>query len=488
MSEESARTWLSHHHDIIPALEVNHRRALQTLEDHSRTLRDLADVVVLDPGMSVSLYHELNSNLHSSNRQSVDSVHAALSLLGDSAIADLVMGHRVLDQTHPDALRRQTFHQLMSRSYHLLAQLDSFVGIQGIRAINEIRSAALLHNIGEFCACLFDHDRYQRYQEKFRQTGSDAASARAIYSFDFHELGRVYAEKACLPPLVAETLDENVPAGRKARLIQLAADISHQAEIGWYHPAMMAAEDIFATYLNQSVEGFEKHLHQVAIECARTSPFDDVLPAASRLIMLPDLEHPAKPTPKLEVKANPDAKKFENRIKALLCTHKPTQAQLLDLLLGHLHDDLHLTRIALLLMSRDHSKLGTRADRGFDGHSPIRTLVIDIGKAGLLQSMLNESRALWVEPENYHECEKALPAKFKTALMHESFFLMPIHVAGRPVGMIYADRAFGVNPLDKATYAKFKSGILLTSKVLAYLARSKEKMAANLMVTTADSE
>jgi hypothetical protein len=401
-----------------------------------------------------------------------------LTLLGDSAITDLVMQHRVLDQTHPDARRRQSYHQLMSRSYHLLAQLDSFVGIQGIRAIDEIRSAALLHNIGEFCACLFDHDRYQRYQENFRRTGSDANSAKAIYSFDFHELGRVYAEKSCLPPLVAESLDENVPSGRKARLIQLAADISHQAEIGWYHSAMKAAQEVCAANLNQSVEGFEKHLQQVAIECARVNPFDDVLPAACRLVMLPDVERKAKPTPKLEVRADPGAKEFENRINGVLRTHKPTQAQLLDLLLGHLHDDLHLTRVALLLMSRDRSKLGTRAGRGIDEYSPIRTLVIDLDKSSLLQSMMSNSQALWVEPESYRKHAKALPAKFKDAFLHESFFLMPLRVAGRPVGMIYADRAFGVNPLDKVIFVKFKSAILLTSKALANLAGSKERAAS----------
>jgi len=132
MSEASARTWLSSHHDIIPALEVHHAQALEILEDHTRTLRDLAEVIVLDPGMSVTLYHEVSGKINHGDKQVVDSIHAALSLLGDSAIADLVMQHKVLDETHPDARRRQSYHQLMSRTYHLLAQLDNFVSIQGI--------------------------------------------------------------------------------------------------------------------------------------------------------------------------------------------------------------------------------------------------------------------------------------------------------------------------------------------------------------------
>ena len=474
MTETAARTWLSSHHDIIPALEVNHRRALEILEDHARTLRDLADVIVLDPGMSVSLYHEVNARQRN-EEHAVDSVHAALGLMGDSAIADLVMQHKVLDQTHPDARRRQSYHQLMSRSYHLLAQLDNFIAIQGVKAINEIRSAALLHNVGEFCACLFDHDRYQRYQEEFRESGSDVKSAKAVYSFTFHELGRIYAEKSYLPALVIESLDENIPSGRKARLIQMAADISHQAEVGWYHSAMKATEEVCAAYLNQSVEGFERRLQQIAIDCARSSPFDDVLPAASRLIMLPDLERPAKPAPKLEIKLEPGGHEFETSIKALLRTQNPTQAQLLDLLLGHLHDDLHLTRVALMLLSPDKTMLGTRAGKGIDEHSPIRTLVIDIGKAGVLNSLVTKSQALWVEPESYKKYEAALPNRFKSAFLHESFYLMPYQVDGKPMGMIYADRSQAVNKLDKVTYIKFKSAVMLTSKALTYLTKQKQK-------------
>lgn len=474
MTETAAQTWLSSHHDIIPALEVNHRRALEILENHTRTLRDLAEVIVLDPGMSVSLYHEVNARRRN-EEQAVDSVHAALALMGDSAIADLVMQHRVLDETHPDAVRRQSYHQLMSRSYHLLAQLDNFIAIQGVQAINEIRSAALLHNVGEFCACLFDHDRYQRYEEEFRESGSDVKSAKSVYSFTFHELGRIYAGKAYLPALVTESLDENIPSGRKARLIQMAADISHQAEVGWYHSAMKATEEVCAAYLNQSVEGFERRLHQIAIECARSSPFDDVLPAASRLIMLPDLERPARPAPKLGIKLEPGGHEFETSVKALLRTQNPTQAQLLDLLLRHLHDDLHLTRVALMLLSPDKTKLGTRAGKGIDQHSPIRTLVIDIGKAGVLNSLVTKSQALWVEAESYKKYEAVLPNRFKSAFLHESFYLMPFQVEGKPMGMIYADRSQAVNKLDKVTYIKFKSAIMLASKALTYLARQKQK-------------
>jgi len=474
MSERAARTWLSSHHNVIPALETHHRQALQTLDDHSKTVGDLAAVIALDPGMSISLYHEVNSRLQRSGKRA-ESVQAALSLLSDSAIADLVMQHKVLHETHPDALRRQAYHQLVSRSYHLLAQLDYFISLQGIGAVNEIRSAALLHNIGEFCACLFDYERYQQYQAKFLVNGIDANSSKTVFSFDFHELGRIYAEKSYLPALVTESLDENIPKGRKARLIQLAADVSHQAEVGWYHSSMQATEQVCAAYLNQSLEDFDKHLQQVAIGAARSCPFSDVLPAAVRLIMLPDLAKRAQSVNETRPKAASDGHEFDNRVKALLQTSRPTQAQLLELLLTHLHDELHLSRVVLMLLSPDKTKLGTRAGKGIDEHSPIRTLVIDISRENLLKTLLLKPQSIWIDSGSYPKFEAALPARFKAGFVHENFFLMSLHVAGKAVGMVFCDRAQAVSELDKITYLKFKSAIALTSKALTSLARQKQK-------------
>ena len=476
MSEDKARSWLSSHHDIIPALEIHHRNALAALADHDKTVRDLADIIALDPGMSVSLYHEVNLNRQNTGSHSIDSVHGALALLGDSAIADLVMQHKVISETHPDAARRQSYHQLVSRSYLLLAQLDSFVAIQGIKSVNEIRSAALLHNIGEYCACLFDHGRYQQYQKQFHRSGAETNAAKAVFGFDFYEVGRLYAAKSGLPALVSESLDEKVPHGRRARLIQLAADISHQAEIGWYHSAMKATEEICAAYLNQSLDGFDKKLQQVAIEAARACPFDDVLPAAARLIMLPDREAPAPAHPihPAEPAVNDaSASDFEIRIKSLLNSPRATQAHLLDLLLTHLHDDLHLSRVVLLLLSSDKTKLGTRASRGLVPDSPIRTLVIDIDKPSLPHTLLAKPQAIWIDTAGYREYEAALPKKFKSGFLHENFFLMSLFVGDKPIGIVFGDRALTVTALDKSTYINFKSAIKLVSKALGVVARGR---------------
>ena len=133
--------------------------------------------------------------------------------------------------------------------------------------------------------------------------------------------------------------------------------------------------------------------------------------------------------------------------------------------------------MVLLLISADKTKLGTRAGKGLDEHSPIRKLVIDISKANLLQSLLAKQQAIWIDPASYRKYEASLPARFKAAFLHEDFYLMSLFVGKRPIGLIFADRAQAVTRLDKAIYIRFKSAVMLTGKALTFLARRRQEAA-----------
>lgn len=477
MTAEAAQNWLSDHRQPLPALEIHHRRALAILENHTSTVSDLADVIALDPGMSVSVYREVNGRPGRQGERRVESVHVALGLLGDGAISDLVTAHPVLEAIVDDASLHRGYRQLVSRGYHLQAQLRYFLSLQGIRSLREVLSAGLLHNVGEYCACLFDHDRYCRYESLFRRIGIDSNSAKAVFGFDFHALGRRYANQHYLPQLVVESLDENIPPGRKARLVQLAADLAHQAEVGWHHSAMRATEEVCAAYLNQSPDGFEKQLQQNALDAARDCPFDDVLPAAARLIMLPD-EASATPASGPQRPVTASGNPFERKVRSLLETNGATQAKLLDLLMSHLHDELHLSRVVLMLVSRDRKHLGTRAGKGIDAHSPVRNLVIDLERESLLKSLLAKPQAIHIESATFPRFEAALPKRFRDAFLHENFLLMSLFIGTQPVGLIFADRAPGVPPLDKSAFLRFKSAIALTANALTRLAERRRQAPA----------
>ncbi len=475
MSEYAARSWLDLHKGDIPAFDVHKRQAIDILENPHKRLADLADVLALDPGMSVSLYQQANGRQRSKDKPMVESVEDALAVLGSSTVNDLVRQHKTVNESISNKAVRQAYHQLMSRMYYLLALVDEFISIQGIRRVGETRSAALLHNIGEVYACLFDFGQYQKYQAKFDLLGADVNSARPVFGFGFRELSREICRKMHLPPLVIESLDNAFTADRRVRVIQFAADISHQAETGWNHSAMRATQDVCAKYLNQSIDRFETLVEQTAIASARNCPITGVLPAAARLIMLPEVKASgipgsarraatavgsAKAVPAQSLSAD---KNFLARLKNLAESPDVAAEQIVDLLLEHLEKGLHMSRVLLLALSQDRVMLGARASRGIKPYSLLNKLMINTNENRMFRSLLAKPLGLWVSPANYAQYEDFLPVSFKNSALNEDFFLMTLFSGASPVGMIFCDREQSVNDLDKEAYRRFKGAIRLTS-------------------------
>jgi HD-like signal output (HDOD) protein len=482
MAESHAQSWLALHHGIIPALDVYKQRAVEILQNPRKNLADLAAVIVLDPGMSLSLYQQANGRLLDRGKPAAESIDDALAALGNGAIIDLVTQHKTVFETQPEPAAQQAYHQLMSRIYYLLALVDEFIAIQGIRRVNETRSAAALHNIGEIHACLFDFRQYRKYQANFHVLGADVNSARPVFGFGFRELGRLICWRTLLPPLVAQSLGNTLESDRRVRVIQYAADISHQAEEGWDHPSMKATQAVCAHYLNQSIDGFEVLVQQTAIASARSCSIEDSLPAASRLVMLPEAKsspvssahRPASVTIGMPAGQIPQAdRNYQARLKNLIKKRNIPREQLLDLLLDHLHEDLHLTRVLLLTLSDDRVKLGTRASRGIRRFSLLNELMINTDENRMFRSLLSKPLGLWVESANYAQYEDFLPASFRNSVLSENFFLMTIFSGAIPEGIIFGDRAHSVSALDRELFIRFKAAVLLTGNGLDRLSHQR---------------
>lgn len=148
MSEREAKTWLRDHGGLIPALDTYHQQARDVLHSETASRTDLANIIALDPGMSISLLNQINRKMDASRRPKHDSIHSALGLLGEDAISEFIITHNTLTEFNSSEDMHQTCHQLASQGFHAMIQLVRFVELQGMHQLNEIRSAAILPNVG----------------------------------------------------------------------------------------------------------------------------------------------------------------------------------------------------------------------------------------------------------------------------------------------------------------------------------------------------
>ena len=91
MSGKAIINWLEKHSGEIPANDEYHRQVSRRLNQGVASLGEVADAMMLDPGMTVALLQRVNSKLKKSRRAGVDTLHSAAGLLGKPAVANLVM-------------------------------------------------------------------------------------------------------------------------------------------------------------------------------------------------------------------------------------------------------------------------------------------------------------------------------------------------------------------------------------------------------------
>ncbi|MEM7561519.1 MAG: HDOD domain-containing protein [Pseudomonadota bacterium] len=481
-----AQTWLSSHNNAIPALDLHHQQAIEFLGSKSRTLGDLAVVIARDPGMCLALYQKVNGQLEKAGKCSVDTARTAIGLLGDEAISRLIKSQKCLSKVISNQDNIRAYHQLLSRCYHAQIQLDRFISIQQIRAIDEVREATLLHHLGEIFICLNDHKRYQLYLDEIQNRKNRIESARAAFGFTPEELGQLLAKAWKLPELVLDSLIPNEHAGLKARLIQLASRVASQGDISWHGEPMTQIVRQCAEYLNKPVNGFDQHIQQAAIDAARSCPIDDVFPAAARIILQPDRPKPqksaapiAKPAAPIKPKAKSDVMKTDlaSWFKRLLASPSCDQGRILDLVLNHLHSELQLKPVVFLGYTQEKKHLIARRGKGISKQSPITKLKFDSAN-GLVKLLMQKSQAFWVDSEKREKYAKVIPPELTAAFPSQNLFMMSVFCGEKPLGLLIATPAINASQSERACYLKFRNAIQLTGKALNYLEKRSHRPAA----------
>jgi len=470
MSDRTAKAWLSSHKKPVPALNEFHKKALETLNSKTATLSDLADITSFDPGMSIALFEKMNAKRTGYQKPRFDSIHSLLGLMGIPAVTHFVNECETMQSSELSNDARQAYHQLMSRNFHLMHLSAHLIELQGMKNTHDFQTAALLYNVGEIYTCLFDFQQYQKYQQACLPNKNAAECAQSILGYSFAELGRLLSYELNLPDLAREAQQQSINTGRKARTLQIAADITQQADTGWNHDDFTRSLKLGAEYLDCPISSLRKKVLSTALEAARNFPIAGVFPAIAKAILLPTVEKL-----KLTIKEQPPATSdlsFNDQVRSLVKSPTTTQTGIIELLIKELAEKHQLSRIVLMVLSKDGTVLSTRMSNGLDSQSPLLKLNIKVSQGGVINSLITKPQSLWVKSANFKKYEPLLPGNFKASCLSQNFFLMSLFIDEKPIGMIFCD---STKELDETLYNIFKSNLLLTGKALTFISHRANK-------------
>ncbi|MEM7002573.1 MAG: HDOD domain-containing protein [Pseudomonadota bacterium] len=188
----------------LPAFARTIREVSSVATSSASSARDLSEVVSRDAAVTARLIQVVNSALFNLQGGRIDSVNAAVVMLGFDAVRELAVSLSVLD----DMLKSDPLQQvggLMAQGFHAAAQAKGLTRLMHAGRDDEVFVAALLKNLGPMAFWSKGQRDAQALLAAVQQGEPAAQAEQRILGFRLTDLGQRLAEEWNLGELALQS-------------------------------------------------------------------------------------------------------------------------------------------------------------------------------------------------------------------------------------------------------------------------------------------
>lgn len=198
--------------DNLPTLPDVHLRIVRQLDDPDCNLREVSDMIALDPVLSGRVIRMANSALFGASGRT-DSLNSAILRIGTRDTRNVVLTAAVMDVLSPSstAIDPREFWSMGLASALCARQLSRDLGYTGLE---QAYLGGLVHSLGEAVLALYFPDRYMRAIEDAK--ASQCALVEAVWSefgFTHTVLCARLLEKWNFAPQIVEAVEYHLDPG-----------------------------------------------------------------------------------------------------------------------------------------------------------------------------------------------------------------------------------------------------------------------------------
>ena len=277
----------------IPVLTRTEAELIRLKRDEdSLNGRELADVIMHDPLMTVKVLRYLQN--HHSKRQAMEisTIARALMMVGTTPFfrqfARLPTVESTLRQ-HPEAL--QGVMRSMSRARHAALYAHDWAMLRHDIESDEVMLAALLRDLSEILMNCFAPELMRAIHSLLQaQPGLRSAEAQErVLGFRGLDLQIALAEHWHLPQLLQHLMQAQNADLARAKNVSLACALARHSANTWADPALPDDYKGVSDLLNIDEEEVQQRVQRITLQAAREWTWYHVRPPAAALLFLPVL-------------------------------------------------------------------------------------------------------------------------------------------------------------------------------------------------------
>lgn len=156
------------------------------------------------------------------------------------------------------------------------------------------------------------------------------------------------------------------------------------------------------------------------------------------------------------------------KLNGLIADKRIDVNAMLDLVLSGMCDAIGLDRVVMALVSKDRKKLVPKFFKGQVDMDFKGRLQIDLTEENAFANSIRQSQQFWMGSKLMAGRAYLHTSKVQEALGYHEYFVAPIIVSRRPIGIFYGDQAIVKKPLNDQQYAGFsmlaqQAGLALTA-------------------------
>jgi HD-like signal output (HDOD) protein len=270
----------------LPVLERTTAELERIRADVDRvSTQHVSDVVMHDPFMTFKVLRYIQQRRRKSQRVDVTTIAHSLMMLGLDPLLEHFSGQESLQSRlagNPQALEGAL--NVISRSRHAALYARDWAGLRHDIEIDEVITAALLHDFAELLVWCYAPDLAIEMQDRQREQHlRSEAVQRQVLGFPLIDLQLELAHGWQLPDLLCDLMDERHAATPRALNVSLAVALARHSGNGWDDAALPDDYAAIGRLIGLSADGARDRVIKTALKAAADWEWYGVPPAAAKL-------------------------------------------------------------------------------------------------------------------------------------------------------------------------------------------------------------
>ncbi len=474
----SLAEWVSRiSEEEMPIFGHTVQQIISVADNDEAPAAELAKVVLKDASMTARVLKLVNTIHYNPRRQSVSTISRAVVVLGFKTVQNLCLSIALVDAL-VEGRARDRLHEELALSIHAAVQARAIALTRGDDSPEEVFIATLLYHLGDLAFWCFGGDTAEQLDGLEKQPGYTPQSAQEeLLGFRLKQLTTSLAEEWDLNPLLLTTLKRPRDAGERGGCITLSRSIAEAAaEHGWSAPDTLQQAAAMGKHCGKGPKEMSHQLHRAAREAAEIAGFFGAA-AAAKLIPVPGDQAEVE---EAEIKADshpePDGM-LQLKILRELSQMLDTSADLnlvMELVLEGIYRGVGMDRALFALLTPDRKGLRAKYALGEDGESFSQRFHFTQHpqQPNIFFQVLERGAGGWVDNHRQPQYAPLLPASVTAVIGRSPFFVAPLRINDRTIGIIYADRALSGRDLDEDSFENFQHFAKQASMGLSFIAKN----------------